>query len=94
MPFHINDFIFISNSFLFIAFDGFAEYIEQPFRKVLTRGGFRYYRYGEESSTKIYWRCAGYYRSRCPCRATTSNINGKDVVKFSDTAHNHMPPEN
>lgn len=74
--------------FFFPGFHSFAQYTGHGDRKVLICRGYRFYRHGE-TNTRIYWRCSGYKRFKCPNRAITKMIDGYEMVKLRTTIHNH-----
>ncbi|XP_031625170.1 modifier of mdg4-like isoform X42 [Contarinia nasturtii] len=63
---------------------------------VLVCEGYRFYKQDQAASSNsgwTAWRCAGYVPYKCPNRAITLTIEGRDMVKLKTQWHNH-PPSN
>lgn len=66
----------------------FADFDQQGNSIYLISNGYKFVKHWE-SRTKIHWRCAGYKRYKCPCRAHTQMMDGYNMVQFKCNIHCH-----
>lgn len=67
------------------------EFVTVKNRVYLNHNGHRFCKFGVWND-KLYWRCAAFYRFKCPARMATKQVNGYDMARMTNSIHSHEFP--